>query len=294
MPAALWCRNLMRLLESIMPVDFEKEYDSRARVPEHPEIFAERERAAETYRQATSAAEIGLSYGPTARQTIDFFPAADPLALFIHGGWWRSLGPSSFSHMAKGPNAHGVGVAVVGYDLCPQVTVADIIEEMRAACLFLWRRLGKRITAYGSSAGAHLVACLVATDFSTLASNAPADLVPAGYALSGIYDVTPVLQISVNADLRLTLDEARRVSPAFWRVPPGRHLDAVVGGLESSEFFRQAKEIVSAWGAQGVATRYEEIPGTNHFTVTEPLADADSGMTKRVVELAQSVQAMPL
>lgn len=278
-----------------MPIDYEKEYDSRARIPEYPEIFARRDCDAEAYRQAAPGAELGLSYGRTPRQTIDLFPAdGAPLALFIHGGWWRSLGPSGFSHMAKGPNAHGVSVGVVGYDLCPQVTVAAIIEEMRAACLFLWRRLGKRITAYGSSAGAHLVACLVATDFSTLATDAPADLVPAGYAISGVYDVAPAVQISVNQDLRLTAEEARRVSPVHWRVPPGRSLDAVVGALESSEFFRQAKEIVEAWSAQGVATRYSEIAGTNHFTATDALADPGSAMTARVVELAQRVQAMPL
>jgi arylformamidase len=297
LPAAQSCRTLGPLLESIMPIDYEKEYDSRARIPEFPEIFARRDRDAEAYRQARPDAEIGLSYGPTPRQTVDLFPAKDaeaPLALFIHGGWWRSLGPSGFSHMAKGPNAHGVNVGVVGYDLCPNVTVATVIEEMRAACLFLWRRLGKRITAYGSSAGAHLVACLVATDFSTLATDAPADLVPAGYAISGVYDVTPAVQISVNADLRLTAEEARRVSPVHWRVPPGRKLDAVVGALESSEFFRQAREIVEAWGARGAATRYAEIAGTNHFTATDALADPASAMTARVVELARGVAALPL
>jgi arylformamidase len=276
-----------------MPIDYEKEYDSRARIPEYPEIFARRDRDAEAYRREAPGAELGLSYGPTPRQTIDLFPAqGGPLALFIHGGWWRSLDHSGFSHMAKGPNAHGVDVGVVGYDLCPQVTVATIIEEMRAACLFLWRRLGKRITAYGSSAGAHLVACLVASDFSMLATDAPADLVPAGYAISGVYDVTPALQLSVNQDLRLTAEETRRVSPVLWRVPAGRRLDAVVGGLESSEFFRQAKAIVEAWSAQGVATRYEEIAGTNHFTVTDALADPSSAMTARVVELAQGVETI--
>jgi len=29
-----------RLQETSMPIDLEKEYDNRARVPEHPEIFA--------------------------------------------------------------------------------------------------------------------------------------------------------------------------------------------------------------------------------------------------------------
>ena len=51
----------------------------------------------------------------TPRQFIDLFaPAsggATPLALFVHGGYWRSLEPSQFSHMARGLNARGITVA---------------------------------------------------------------------------------------------------------------------------------------------------------------------------------------
>src|SRR5579875_3525865 len=100
----------------LMSIDYEVEYNNRARVPEHPEIFARWLREGGAYRKASPRAELGLKYGPSARQTLDILPAASdgpdtPLALFIHGGWWRSLGPESFSQMAKGPNAHGVTVA---------------------------------------------------------------------------------------------------------------------------------------------------------------------------------------
>ena len=278
-------------------IDYEVEYNNRARVPEHPEIFARWQRDATAYRANARDAELGLAYGPSPRQTIDLFPAGGdnaPLALFIHGGWWRSLEPTMFSHTAAGLNAHGVTVAVAGYDLCPQVSIADIVEQMRKACLFLWRKQRRRIFVYGHSAGGHLAACLLAQDWKTLASDAPADLVPAAYAISGVFDLKPLAQISVNADLKLDDAEARRVSPVHWKVPAGRTLDCVVGSLESNEFFRQSKEIVDAWGAQGMATRYEEISGANHFTVVDPLADANSTMVKRVVELAQQVNAMVL
>ena len=106
-----------------MTVDYEVEYNNRARVPEHPEIFARWQREGAGYRAAAHNAKLGISYGPSSRRTIDLFPAKDddkaPLAMFIHGGWWRSLEPASFSQMAAGPNARGVSVAVVGYDLCP-------------------------------------------------------------------------------------------------------------------------------------------------------------------------------
>ncbi len=141
-------------------IDYETEYNNRARVPEHPEIFARWRREAEDYRRQAMQerrAELGISYGSTPRQFIDLFAPAKtgkaPLALFIHGGYWRSLDPSLFSHLARGLNAHGVAVAVAGYNLCPQVSIADIIDEIRHALLFLWQRTGQRVMVYGHSAG---------------------------------------------------------------------------------------------------------------------------------------------
>ena len=119
-----------------MAIDYEVEYNNRARVPEHPEIFARWARDGAAYRDEAGnegRAEIGLKYGPSPRQTIDLFKSRGgtdgPLALFIHGGYWRSLEPSSFSQMARGMNAHGVTVAVSGYDLAPQVSIGQIIEQ---------------------------------------------------------------------------------------------------------------------------------------------------------------------
>jgi arylformamidase len=280
-------------------VDYEREYDNRGRVPEHPEIFARWQREAAAYREGARDAELGLRYGPSPRQTIDLFPARDdekltPLALFVHGGWWRSLEPAMFSQLAAGPNARGLTVAVAGYDLCPAVSIATIIDQMRAACLFLWRKHKKRIFVYGHSAGGHLAACLVTQDWKTFASDAPADLVPAAYAISGVFDLSPLQHVSQNQDLQLDADEARRVSPLYWKIPAGRIFDAVVGRLESTEFLRQSRIITDNWRAQGVATRYEEIAGMNHFTVVDALSDAASAMTRRVTELATAVNAIAL
>jgi arylformamidase len=282
-----------------MPINYEVEYDNRARVPEHVEIFARWHREAEAYRTAAHDAEIGLKYGPSPRQTIDLFPAKGdgpktPLMLFIHGGWWRTLAPDQFSQMAAGPNAQGVTVAVAGYDLCPQVSIATIIEQMRAACLFLWRKRRQRIMVAGHSAGGHLAACMLATDWKTLDPSAPADLVPIGYSISGVFDLAPLTRISVNTDLRLDDKSARACSPLYWQVPAGRVFDAVVGGIESSEFLRQSRTITDAWRQGMVETRYEAVPGKNHFDVLDALSDPNSAMTRRVVELARKTQAIAL
>jgi len=186
-------------------VDYEAEYNNRARVPEYPEIFARWARGAEDYRAEMlkrGRTVLGLSYGDTPWPIIDLFlPEAGetaPLALFIHGGYWRSLDPSSFSHMARGLNERGVAAAVVGYDLCPIVTVGDIIEQIRRACVFLWLRFGRRLMVSGHSAGGHLAAAMVATDWHALYPKAPPDLVPASYAISGVFDLTPLIGLSMN------------------------------------------------------------------------------------------------
>jgi arylformamidase len=240
--------------------------------------------------KAEENAELGLAYGTSARQKVDlFFPDATghtPLALFVHGGYWRSLDASTFSHVSAGLNSRGVAVAVAGYDLCPDVTIGQIINQIRTACLFLWRRFGQRLMVYGHSAGGHLAACMVATDWKKLDPKAPIDLVPAGYSISGLFDLTPLIKTAMNADLRLDDTEVARISPMYWPVTRGRVFDAVVGGQESSEFLRQSHIITDNWRQRGIETRYEEVPGANHFTVVDPLSDPNSAMTARCAELA--------
>jgi arylformamidase len=278
-------------------IDWEAEYNNRARVPEHPRIFARWEREAVAYRaEATSEgrAEIGTKYGPSPRQTIDLFWGREsdgvPLALFVHGGYWRSLDPSLFSQMARGMNTRGVTVAICGYDLSPQVSIGEIITQTQNACIYLWRRFGRRLMVSGHSAGGHLAACMVATDWKEIARDVPADLVPTGYVISGLYDLSPLLHLSTNADFKLDEAEARRISPLFWPVAAGRALEAVVGAEESSEFLRQSKIIADGWRERGVQTRYEEIPRANHFTVCDPMTDPGSDMVARMTALAERAQ----
>jgi arylformamidase len=281
-----------------MTIDYEVEYNNRARVPEHPQIFERWQRDAAAYRAEATAegrAELGVKFGPSPRQIVDLFlpkggAAGAPLAVFIHGGYWRSLEPAMFSHLARGMNANGVVVAVSGYDLVPQVSIADIVAQTQAACLFLWKRLGRRIMVSGHSAGGHLAACMVATDWKKLNADAPADLVPTAYGISGVYDLEPITHLAGNAEFKLTEASAKASSPLFWPAPKGRVFDAVVGGIESPEFLRQSKIIADAW-AKDNETRYEAVPGMNHFTVCDAMPDSASAMTKRLVELSRLAHA---
>lgn len=279
-------------------IDYENEYNTRAWSPGFEQAFARREADSAAYREElrrAGRAELGVRYGSTERQIVDLFAPAQPasgqpLAGFIHGGFWRAQSPDLYSNLARGLNAHGVTVAMLGYDLCPAVTLGDIVGQIHAACRFLWHRYRKRILLLGHSAGGHLTACMVATDWKAIAPDIPEDLVPAGYAISGVFELEPVLKVSVNNDLRLDANEAERLSPILWDVPGGRVIDAVVGGAESPEFQRQSRMLAEAWRQDDIETRFEIVPGANHFTVIEPLADPESAMVRRLMELSKRVQ----
>ena len=54
-------------------LNYEAEYDNRARVPEHAEIFLRWAREAENYRAErlkAGRAELGLCYGETLRESF--------------------------------------------------------------------------------------------------------------------------------------------------------------------------------------------------------------------------------
>jgi arylformamidase len=259
-------------------VDYEVEYNNRARVPENPSIISGWAKDAAAYRERHAPQSI--AYGPGARNSIDFFPGSDqgPIVVFIHGG-------SFFSHLAGGLNAHGIGVAIPSYDLCPAVTVDQIIQQMRMATREL-ARMGRSLIISGHSAGGHLAACMLATDWPAYDASLSGDIVAAAYAISGLFELAPLVGTSINGALHLDQVTARAASPLFWKVPSRGSLDAVVGENESAEYFRQSRTIVEHWSAAGLATRFGVVPAANHFTAIAPLADPGSPMTLRLRELA--------
>jgi len=265
-------------------MDLELEYNNRARVPEHPQHIAGWARDAAAWREACPRAELGLAYGAGEREKLDLLhpgPGEAPLALFIHGGYWKALDRSFASHCARGLNLRGVAVALPSYDLCPAVPVATIVVQMRAAARFLWARTGRRMLAIGHSAGGHLAAMLLATDWRALDPALPEDLIHAALPVSGVFELEPLLATTIGEGLNLTPETARAVSPRFLPAP-GRPIHCLVGGAESAEFIRQSRDMAAAWGGT-----WEALPGADHFTVVAPFADPESAAVARAEQMAR-------
>lgn len=272
-------------------IDYELEYDNRARVPAFASILADwQERSALTRARTPGARDI--AYGPDPRHAYDLFEPAGsgdkaPLAVFIHGGYWRTLDRKDFSFVAEALLTHGIAVAVPSYRLCPAVSVADIISDLQTFLLALHRDTGRKAAITGHSAGGHLTAVLLQTDWRRI-EGAPIDLARFGYAISGVFDLVPLVVTSINDALRETSDSARLASPFHMPPPPrDRWLTAAVGGAESAEFIRQSVDMAERWSAACIPAEAIIVPKANHFTILEELARPDSAMTLRIADLAR-------
>ena len=274
-------------------LDLEAEYNNRQRVPEHPQINARWSATSAAYRQ-TAKADLDQPYGPKERHRYDLFRAGDakaPLAVYIHGGYWQRGDRKDYSFVAQALNAAGIDVALPSYSLCPAVSVMDIVAELRLCLAALWQKTKKHPVVTGHSAGGHLTAAMVASNWSKVAG-VPADLVRAGVAISGVFDLAPLIPTSINDLVHMDETSARAASPLSWPPPPkGCTLVAAVGGNESSEFLRQSWVVAEAWARAGLKTECLVVPGTDHFTIVDQLTKPTSALFASVATLARQAYA---
>ena len=241
---------------------------------------------------------LDIQYGPTAAERLDFFPARAPdapLHLFIHGGYWHSLDSRDFSFVAEGPVEGGAAVAVLNYDLCPNVTIAEIVRQSRAAVKWLYGNARQyncdpeRITVSGHSAGGHLTVMLMATDWAGV-WGLPGDVVKGGCAVSGLFDLAPFEHSWLQPKLRLNEGEIARNSPIRHIPPAAGPLIVTLGGDESAEFHRQSQDFLAAWTGAGLQGTYLDLPGANHFTVLEGYMDRNSPLCSAILRQIEATR----
>jgi len=235
--------------------------------------------------RAEPTARLDLRYGARPRAMIDYFPAKSgaPLFVFIHGGYWQRNEKERFSFVVPGPRAHGINVALPGYTLGPDAALSEIVAEIRQSLSYLADQAGAlgfdsaRIFVGGWSAGGHLTAAV---------ADHPA--VRGGLPISGIFDLEPIALGVLNDKLSLTAEEIQKLSPL--RNLPTRQvpLKIVVGGAELPELRRQSEEYYQALRGRGLPATLTQLPGQNHFSIMEELAQPDGALTRLLLELAAS------
>jgi arylformamidase len=223
-----------------------------------------------------------VRYGPGPKETFDIFAATSdakgappPAQIFIHGGYWRAMDKKDYSHLATDVVAAGVSHISLNYDLCPEVTLDTIVDEIRRAVVYIYENAGalgidgERLYITGHSAGGHLTGMMMRQDWTGL--GLPKDAFKGAMPISGAFEPEAILHTSINDDVGLDAETARRNglldSPPLVAAP----VLAFVGGAEPEGFHTLSEAYVELC-ADG---QKHSVAGANHFTVLDHIFQKD-------------------
>jgi arylformamidase len=269
--------------------ELEYQYNPRESVPEYPQLAKKRAEQARRVRRSAKS-WLGVPYGSSPREKLDIYPAdhpGGPVLVYIHGGYWRSGSKEDNCNFVPVFTERGASVVLVEYDLCPTVTVSDIVRQTRSAIAWVYRNILRysgnpaKIYVSGHSAGGHLTAMALAHDWPS--EGLPRDLIKGAVATSGVYDLDVVMRISVQEQVKLTPELAKENSP--FHHPP-LHVSPVivaVGGAEPKGWQQMSEDFSKLCKERGLDCEYLIIPGANHYTMSEHLADADSPLAQAML-----------
>ena len=279
----------------------DRQYNLRAAVPDR-ESFAAQWASLSEQARAGLQARLDLAYGDSPDERLDFFPASAapaPILLFFHGGYWRANDKRDFSYPAPHFVSQGVAFASANYTLAPRASIAEMVEQARRAVLWVARNhadLGvdrSRIFVSGHSAGGHLTAMTVTTDWKKYGLDF--DPVRGAISISGLYELEPLRHTFLNEVIRLDEEAAARNSPiahigsvdrSVWS---SREFLFCVGGRETDEFRRQQDDFVTAWSGRSLRYSVVEEPDSHHYQAALKLGDPASrlfGAALRVIREA--------
>jgi arylformamidase len=273
--------------------ELERQLNARATVPDIMPILARY--ASESARmRAQLSCRLSVPYGASEPERLDIFPAAtggpSPIFVFLHGGYWRLLDSADSCFMAECLTRAGACVVAVNYALAPQVTLAEIVRQCRAAVAWVHKHAPEfggdpaRIHVSGSSAGGHLAAMLLAPGWES-EFGVPNAVVAGATLLSGLYDLEPVRLGHPNEWLKLGAADVAALSPLSHL--PERAVPVIVSYApsETDEFKRQSEAYMAAAMARGCSVRFVPMPGTSHYDIVFGLADPENPLARTAIEV---------
>lgn len=214
-------------------------------------------------------------YGAGPLQTLDVFPgrAGGPAFVFVHGGYWRGGDKSANSCVADGLVPAGPTVFNMNYDLVPAVTLDRIVDEIREGLVWVQahaRDYGAdpgRIFICGASAGGHLTAMMLATDWSKIAGFDPA-AIRGAIPISGVMETRQLPKLAANKDAwQLDAAMAERNCPVLNPPRVKCPILVAVGATESDEFIGMSQDYADVARATGCAVEFLPLDGEGHFSI---------------------------
>ena len=239
--------------------------------------WRERSEASRDRHRASHKVSLDLPYGPTLAERMDIFQAANPNApvhVFFHGGYWRSLSHREFSFIVDDLVNAGVTVAVVNYALCPQVRFSETVRQSQAVIAYVYKHAAElgvdpeQLSISGHSAGGHLCAMLMATDWEGT-FGLPNQLIRGALCISGLYDLRPFPWSWLQPKLQLSGRDVQEFSPLWLPCRVPAPIKLVAGGQESEEFERQMSSYAEHLSQQGQTVTQQLLPDVDHFSILE-------------------------
>jgi arylformamidase len=226
---------------------------------------------------------LDVPFGPTLAEHVDLYPAVEdaPVLIYVHGGFWALRTSKEFSFVARGPVSEGVATVVTNYALCPAVTIDEVVRQTRAAVVWVYRNARsfggnpERVHVAGHSAGGHLVAMLLATDWEG-DYGLPAEVIKSATVISGLFDLAPFPYTFLQPKLQLTWDQVQRNSPILHVPAAAPPILVAYGEDETDEFKRQSEDFLGAWKENGLSGERLVLAGKNHYDVIDGFLDPAS------------------
>lgn len=241
---------------------------------------------------ATSAfgERIDLAYGDDPRHRLDLAAPSNapaPALIFIHGGYWQGSSKEERRFPAPALQAHGAAFVPIEYRLAPAVTIAEIVDDVRRAIAWLYENADEqgidrdRLFVTGNSAGGHLTGMALAAGWQK-EYGMPEDVVKGGCAVSGLFELSPLLRIKQRETLHLTVETVAKLSPINHLPRSGTPLIVSWGGRESDEFKRQSAAYIDACTAAGVKVSVVDQPDDDHFSIMGAYGDPSSNLFQAI------------
>jgi arylformamidase len=226
--------------------------------------------------------ETDIPYGTEPREKLDVFVPDNPngsVIVYWHGGFFRRVAKEDNYFVLPALLRTGAIVVMGEYGLTPTYRVSAILEQVRRAHEWIYRHIGDyggdpgHVFGIGHSVGGLLLAEMMATDWPARQADLPSSLLVGALSLSGVFNMRPIAQTTLNADLHLTDSEAQSVSPVSKRNRSGVRLGYVYGGRETPGFKRQSRHMARQEDWQGDC---QELAGEDHLSVLNQLAASES------------------
>ena len=275
--------------------ELDAQYNLRERHPEFQTYFDSWDHRSKRSR-TTLNCHLNIHYGPSAKETLDIFPAKianAPVHIFIHGGYWQNLDKKDYSYLAEPLVSAGITTVIINYDLVPNVNIDEIVRQNRAALAWTWHNAtsygGNRnqISVSGHSAGGHLVLMLLATEWKNFDTQMPSMPIVGACAICGIYDLKPIQLSYQNEVLKLDDAAVARNSPLYNLPQKSCPLTLAYGADETDEFARQTQTLAKAWIDQGLKCQVVAVETRNHFNVIDDITIPDTELSQALITLAK-------